>query len=263
MKTVILLLCLLGMILGGVVIFQTPGLRPVVIYPYEPPTIKASEDVHDLGTIKTDSKSEHTFYIYNTGGKHLRISRVDTSCGCTLTELSKKVIAPGDFATLKATLDTSIKIGKIKKTITIFSNDAKSPEKVLYLTGNVIFKMKGHDKVAVKDPLVLFHGECATCHVNKGKGRVGQDLFLADCAMCHGIDARGVKDIAPSLLKRNYQDEAVRQHVRNVIASGSANTPQMPPWSQDKGGPLNAQEIDSLVRFLKFQSKHPEAESAE
>jgi len=263
MKSVILIILAIGALIAGVIIFQTPGLRPVVIYPYEPPTLKANETTHDLGTIKTDSKVDTTFYLYNTGGKHLRISRIDTSCGCTVADISKKVIPPGDFAMLKTTLDTSIKLGKIKKTITIISNDGNHPETTLYLVGNVIFQMKGHEKMAVKDPLVLFQGECATCHVNKGKGKVGRDLFVADCAMCHGLNGEGVLDIAPSLLARNYKDEATMAHVRNVIANGSKNTPEMPPFGEVKGGPLNEEEVESLVRYLKYQSTRKVMESAE
>lgn len=256
MKRAVLLLLALGALVAGVIIFQTPGLRPVVIFPYEPPTLKANEVSHDLGTIKTDSNVEYTFYIYNIGGKHLRITKVDTSCGCTVADITKKVIPPGDFAMLKTKLDTSIKLGKIKKTITIYSNDGQHPETELYLTGNVVFQMKGHEKMAVKDPLVLFQGECATCHVDKGKGRVGKDLFVADCAMCHGLNGEGVLDIAPSLLTRNYKDEATLAHVRDVIANGSKNSPEMPPFGQVKGGPLNEEEVESLVRYLKYQSTH-------
>ena len=249
---IIVMLLLLAAVLGY--IFTTPGLRPQVISIYAPPIIQPEEKTHDLGVVKTDDKVHHTFVLYNVGGKPLRIYDVETSCGCTVVDVTHKVLHPGEFTELKVTLDTSIKLGKTKKKITVKSNDPKTPELALYLTGTVIHQMMGHEKIEVKDPLVLFKGECATCHVDKGKGKVGKDLFVADCSMCHGLNGEGVKDIAPSLLTGDYNDEKVFTAVRKVIAEGSPNSPQMPPFSKAKGGPLNDDEIDSLMNFLRYQS---------
>ena len=237
------------------IIFKTPGLSPVVVSPYEPPTIKAESTVIDLGTVKTDSKVEATFFLYNVGGDALRIESVDATCGCTVAEVSQNVIAPGDYAKLVATLDTSLKLGKVKKKITVTTNDPNHPEYELFLNGVVEFQMEGHERIAVKDPLVLFKGECATCHVDRGVGKVGKDLFTADCAMCHGYTAVGREDIAPSLIGPNPHDEAYFETMRQIIAEGSPHSPEMPPYSQAKGGPLTDGEIDSLVNYLRYESQ--------
>lgn len=243
---------------AGWYIMTTPGRRPVVVSIYEPPIASVEERVRDIGQVQTDSKVKTGFLIYNIGGKHLRISGVDTSCGCTVADVSKKVIAPGDFTRLEVELDTSIKLGKVRKKIVVHSNDPKRPELALFVVGDVLPKpMEGHDQIMLqpKNKLVLFEGKCATCHVDAGKGKSGKALFLADCAMCHGVHATGNPAAAgPSLLGGDYEDEAYRSHIRSVIADGSPNSPQMPPFSKKHGGPLNDDEIDSLVGFLKFQS---------
>ena len=242
--------------LSGWAILTTPGLKPVVVSIYEPARIEAEQRILDLGHVETDSKVHRSFVLYNKGGKHLRIGEVDTSCGCTVAKPSKTVIAPGDFTRLDVTLDTSIKLGSVRKKITVHSNDPHRLTLDLFLVGLVTpKKMASHAAVSLKaaDPLVLFKGSCASCHVVRGKGKTGQALFQADCAMCHGINAQGTPSSGPSLLNRDYDNLDVLAHTRRVIHDGSPNSPQMPPFSQQRGGPLNEDQIDSLVKFLKFQ----------
>jgi mono/diheme cytochrome c family protein len=256
-RTIIMLIFAMLAVLAGWYILTTPGRKPVVVSIYEPPIISAEQRIQDIGQVLTDSKVHTEFLLYNIGGKHLRVSDVETSCGCTVADVSKHIIAPGDFTRIKVALDTSIKLGKVRKKITVHSNDAKRPELALFLTGEVLPKpMVGHDQIMLKpkDKLVLFKGECATCHVQAGRGKTGKALFQADCAMCHGANAQGNHSAGPSLLVGDYEDEAYRKHIRDIIANGSPNSPQMPPFSKAQGGPLNEDEIDSLVSFLKFQN---------
>jgi mono/diheme cytochrome c family protein len=232
--------------------FIQPELRPVVISVYEPAMIQPDEVTHDLGEIPTDSHVEHTFYLYNVGGKPLILRKADASCGCTVVKLEKKTLLPGESTALKVNLDTSLKIGRVKKTISVYSNDIKNPKLSLFLVGKVLPNTQGHGKIIVKDPQVLFHGECATCHVLKGKGKTGKALFQADCAMCHGLNAQG--SVAPSLLKGDYENIKFKDYIRKIIAEGSPRNPEMAGFSKEKGGPLTEADIDSLVNFLAFQA---------
>jgi mono/diheme cytochrome c family protein len=238
-------------------VFKTPGLSPMVIDVYAPPRLSPDEQTHDLGVVKMDDKVYHTYVLYNTGGKSLQIKKVDASCGCTVVKVENNLVPPGGFTRLKVTLDTSIKLGPVKKTITVYSNDPESPKTDLFLTANVIADMKKvHDgKVAVKDPLVLFKGECATCHVNKGVGKTGMALFQADCAMCHGLNAQGA--VAGALTDTDLNDPKEQARLRKIISEGAPHTPTMPPFSKKHGGPLTDAEIDSLVNYLKFEATQP------
>lgn len=244
-------------VLSGWYILNTPGLKPVVISVYDPPRIYAESRVRDIGSVETDSKVPATFVIYNKGGKNLRISDVQTSCGCTLAKITKRKVAPGDFTRVQVELDTSIKLGPVRKEITVFSNDPKRPQLALFLVGNVLpKKMQGHAPINLKaqDPLVLFKGDCATCHVKPGIGKTGKALFIADCAMCHGMSAQGNGSAGPALTGLDYDNKSSLQTIRHIIAEGSPRSPQMPPFSKAKGGPLTDEQIDSLVNFLKFQA---------
>ncbi len=251
-KWLILIAILLASAYGLYIGMTTPGLKPVVISVYSPPMIEAVEVSHELGDIPTDSEATHVFKLYNMGGKPLVIKDVDAPCGCTVGRVSDNVVAPGDFTNLEVRLDTSIKLGRVKKKISVFTNDPEQPVQELFLTGNVISNMKGHEKIAVKDPLVLFKGKCAECHVEKGRGKAGQLLFQGDCAMCHGQNGQGA--VAKNLLQGDFNDSAHVAYLRQVLAEGSPNTPTMPPFSQAKGGPLNEAEMDSLINFLRYKS---------
>jgi len=256
-RTVLLAAFVLLSVLGGFYILTTPGRKPVVVSIYGPPIISAEQRVQDVGKVLTDSKVKTEFQVYNVGGKRLSIKDVQTSCGCTVAQISKNVISPGDFSRIQVEMDTSLKLGPVRKKITVISNDPKRPELALFLIGTVLPKpMAGHAQITLhpQDKLVLFKGKCATCHVDAGKGKTGKALFLADCAMCHGAMAQGNHSAGPSLLKLNYEDEKTLQQIRSSIADGSPRTPQMPPFSTVQGGPLSNDEIDSLVQFLKIQS---------
>lgn len=251
-RFVLLTLIPLIMAWGVFVVLSNPRYRPVVISVYEAGILKADPETLNMGQVKTDAQAQRAFFLTNVGGRPIVIDRVETSCGCTLAKLEKKEVSPGEVISLEVKLDTSLKLGPVRKRVTVFSNDSKRPELDLFLVGTVLPQMKGHEKIAVKDPLVLFKGQCATCHVMKGKGKSGKALFQADCGMCHGLNGQG--GVAPSLLSQDYEDPAVLTATREVIANGAAENPEMPPYSQARGGPLNDGEIDSLVRFLAFQS---------
>lgn len=255
------LLALLGLaFVGGLAVLwvQFPGERPVLVDAFQPPKLVVESAEHDLGAVPTDSQVNDTFRLLNQGGETLRIHKVDASCGCTVAALSSKAIEPGQSAELNITLDTSLKLGPVVKTIDVYSNDPNNARQVLSLKANVVPKNgmdapasvhQGH--IQVENPLVLFQGECKTCHVDRGVGKTGKALFIADCAMCHGPNAEGA--VSPPLLYGNYEDPAYRAYVQRIIAEGSPHNPGMPPYAQAKGGPLTDSQIESLVKFLRYQ----------
>ena len=62
--------------------------------------------------------------ITNVGGDTLLINDVKASCGCTTAPLDKKVLMPGDTATVNVSMDVNNRSGEQHKSITITSNDS-------------------------------------------------------------------------------------------------------------------------------------------
>jgi hypothetical protein len=101
------------------------------------PAAKFSENAHDFGNMKQGEKKEHTFMLSNDGKSELIIRNVRSSCGCTAVAPAKKIIAPGESAPIKVTFDSRGKRGRQSKSITVITNDPKSPTNVLRVSCNV------------------------------------------------------------------------------------------------------------------------------
>lgn len=74
----------------------------------------------------------------------------------------------------------------------------------------------------------------------------GSQLFDANCAVCHGPDGQGR---IGANLTNDWPAIDPAAFTRAVIEQGVAGTP-MTPWSQQYGGPLDAQEIEDVVAFV-------------
>src|SRR5271169_2246402 len=54
------------------------------------PKIQLLDPIYDFGTVMSGPAVSHTFKVRNAGGADLVIDRVQTSCGCTAAEPSRK-----------------------------------------------------------------------------------------------------------------------------------------------------------------------------
>jgi hypothetical protein len=90
----------------------------------------------DYGTIQQNANGERTFTFTNTGKSPIIISKVNTSCGCTVPSYSKTPILPGESSDIKVKYATN-RIGVFKKTITVISN-ASEASKILRIKGEVL-----------------------------------------------------------------------------------------------------------------------------
>lgn len=102
------------------------------------PRIFSPAPVHDFGSQDNEGKVDHTFTIMNVGTGTLEISNVKSSCGCTVAELSKKSLAPGEETTVAASFNLAGKSGPQSKIISVSSNDPDVPVYKLELKGNAV-----------------------------------------------------------------------------------------------------------------------------
>jgi hypothetical protein len=102
------------------------------------PVATFPEKTFDFGEMKQGEKKEHTFTLKNDGKSELIIRNVRSSCGCTAVAPATKVIAAGESAPVKVTFDSRGKRGRQSKTITVITNDPKTPTAILRISGNVV-----------------------------------------------------------------------------------------------------------------------------
>ncbi|GAA4271100.1 DUF1573 domain-containing protein [Aquimarina gracilis] len=100
--------------------------------------IEFKTEVIDYGEIAKGSDGVRQFEFTNTGDAPLIISRVYSSCGCTIPKKPEKPIAPGESGVIEVKYDTK-RVGPIRKTITVYSN-AKEATKAIKIKGTVLDK---------------------------------------------------------------------------------------------------------------------------
>jgi hypothetical protein len=94
------------------------------------PVIKFTKNTHDFGDIYQGDVSTHTFTFTNTGNAPLILANVQTTCGCTAPEWTKDPILPGAEGSIKVVYNSSGKMGKQNKIITVYSNASNSEERL-------------------------------------------------------------------------------------------------------------------------------------
>jgi mono/diheme cytochrome c family protein len=99
---------------------------------------------------------------------------------------------------------------------------------------------------------------------------VGAILFQNNCSGCHGAKGEGILGLCPPLNDREFFTDrlaevgwagSVEDYIVSTISSGRVvstrpdqfagqGRPAMPAWSEEYGGPLRADQIDSLAAFV-------------
>ena len=90
----------------------------------------------NYGKILQGDNGTVDFKFTNTGDRDLKINKVRSSCGCTITKKPDSLIAPGVSDLIKVNYDTE-RIGIINKTIIVNSNAANETV-ILKITGEVL-----------------------------------------------------------------------------------------------------------------------------
>ena len=110
--------------------------------PTDGATITVDKEVHDYGTITQGDDGNCKFIVANNGTEPLIISLCKGSCGCTVPVCPQEPIAPGESAEITVKYNTN-KVGPINKSVTITSNAANEPRKIVRIKGNVKAKPSG------------------------------------------------------------------------------------------------------------------------
>lgn len=83
----------------------------------------------------------------------------------------------------------------------------------------------------------------------------GQELFAANCAVCHGNRGQGGVglrlDIPANRPTSESQATQRADYLTRTLVNGRPGT-YMPAWAIENGGPLNTQQIDALVTLIMY-----------
>ena len=100
------------------------------------PAFEFENDVIDYGKIAQNADGVRVFKFKNVGKSPLVISRIQSSCGCTVPKKPTDPIMPGKTGEIEVKYATN-RVGGFSKTITVYSN-ATEPSKRLRIKGIVL-----------------------------------------------------------------------------------------------------------------------------
>ena len=103
----------------------------------KPAEFKFEAETHDFGKIPLNKPAVYTFNFTNTGDLPLIISKIETTCGCTVGEYTKTPVKKGEKGFVKVTMTPSGIALPFNKAITVSSN-ARTTTKVLYIKGESV-----------------------------------------------------------------------------------------------------------------------------
>ena len=105
------------------------------------PDLLFAEEKHDFGDIFQGDVVEYTFKFENSGDEPLVLSNVAVTCGCTATAWPREPITPGEESEITVRFNSTGKMGKQNKVITVYSN-AIQPISRVAIISNVLPKKK-------------------------------------------------------------------------------------------------------------------------
>lgn len=102
------------------------------------PRISFQKPHHQFGIVNADQRPHWACTLTNTGDGVLHISRLESSCGCTSTNLGKETLLQGESTQIQIDFDPKNFLGPVKKTVLVHSNDPANPIVTLSFEAKVV-----------------------------------------------------------------------------------------------------------------------------
>jgi mono/diheme cytochrome c family protein len=218
-------------------------------------------DTKQYDAMPSEATAPFIFNLTNVWTNEIVIERVQASCGCTTVSMPGVPwhIPPGGGGEVHAEVNLAGKMGSLTKTLTFHTSIG---DRIAWLKVNIPLppasggmlsqsERKAAMTRAAGDSRAIFQGDCAKCHVEKGRGALGEELYAADCGICHESSHRD--SVVPDLHALKQATDL--EYWRTIITLGKPHT-MMPGFSAAQGGPLSGEQINSLAAYLDHTISH-------
>lgn len=108
---------------------------------------------HDFGQVGVGSKCKHTFKITNRSNTPWTLKAIHTGCGCIVTEMSNKTIAPGATENLTLVFSAGERDGKYQQDVRVQFVEADAPLVRLQVSASVHRPLSCLPKMLVVNPV--------------------------------------------------------------------------------------------------------------
>lgn len=151
---------------------------------YEGPYLTVDRSEHDFGEVEPSEEVHCAFTLTNSGKKPVKIEKVRPDCGCTVAELKKYTLAPGESEKLEVRFQTPSREGATRKTLTVLVSPPGRPVRLpLSLRAEVrptikvtpaqlTLELRGEEKVSATVTLTSREGEAFAITGYRGQGNL-------------------------------------------------------------------------------------------
>lgn len=241
--TWILLSALIGIATAAVTNYATFGNRQAFFGPFEmdgqmtakdlpeyrqsflpdgrPRVELIDETSFNFGLMAPDTEGEHRFRIKNVGDGDLRLRLGASTCKCTLGDLDKEMLAPGEETEIKLTWTVKAGLTEFSQSAEVITNDPDSVVIRLAITGEVV---KEIDLV----PATWTFGEVATGEPIEVTGKVysflDTDIKLNDLT----FTKQELSDLSEFIVEP-FQPTEENDGIRGIARQGFKVTAKIKP----------------------------------
>jgi cytochrome c553 len=207
-----------------------------------------------------EATANFTFNLTNVAPIEIIINSVQTSCGCTVAKLPSQPwhLASGSNGQIQVSVNLAGKMGTVVKQVTANTSVGMKQVSVTVIipppTSQAGMSQEDRNRnlsLAAADRQAVFKNDCASCHVKPALGKMGADLYVAACGICHESPHRASQ--VPDLHALQYPTN--QDYWRHWIRNGRGGS-MMPAFEIAQGGPLNPEQINSLSDYLEKAMSH-------
>lgn len=248
-------LSFLYLILSPVAFSAQPPAAPFTndATPVAPDPLRWDADSQSYAAKPGETTAHFVFQCVNPGKATVQVLRVTPSCGCTTARMPDLPwsIPPGGRGTIDVDVDLQEKRGHLQKEVEVETDQGIMQLEVAVTIPAAKPAAMGDRSANLADALhdrqAVFHGDCARCHAEPARDRMGLDLYRRVCGVCHEAERRA--EMVPDL--RTLDPKLARDPAfwRPWITEGKPGT-LMPAFARKAGGPLDDAQIESLARAL-------------
>lgn len=198
------------------------------------------------------ASADFEFKVTNPLNSEVVVQNVQTSCGCTVAKVPRPwQLSPLTNASMAVSVNLAAKTGTFSKVITVFANGYQNQllTVTVHMPDSAEAARARNMQLAVTDRQAVFKSDCATCHLNPTAGKLGKELFISACEICHDPSGPGETraSMVPNLRALNHPTDY--DFWKMMITIGKPGT-LMPAFGSVAGGPLTDEQVDSLAKTL-------------
>lgn len=238
--------------------------EPAAVAVLQPNPLLWEPTNQDYAAKLTDVSAHFIFNVRNVTDKEVVVEDVKTSCGCTVAQIPEKPwhIAPHETNHMEVLVDLRGKWGKLFKQISVIPSNAPQTQLTVVIDlpynqpTNVMPAAEANRiwgrELAATDHQAVFKKDCVSCHLTPSFGKYGQQLYTYACGICH--EAKHRATMVPDL--HALKTEIDTNYWHDWVAYGKAGS-LMPGFAAKLGGPLDDDQVQSLVAYLSKAFPRP------